>query len=80
MKYTPTQSELLDYRTSRTYRWFSDRSENLPICVYKDLASLKLELDIYLNNHKCNFSKNLSKSEKLEAMQTIRNFIEHKSN
>ena len=80
MKYTPTHSELLDYRTSRTFRWFSDRSENLPICVYNDLSSLKLELDVYLNKYKCNFSKNLSKSERLEAMAIIRNFIERKSN
>ena len=78
MKYTPTHSELLDYRTSQTFRWFEDRSENLPICVYKDLTSLKLELDIYLNAHKCNFSKNLSKSEKLEAMAIIRNFLSKK--
>ena len=75
MKNKITKDEIIQFRTSCAYRWFEDRSENLPITIYRNLENVKLSLKVYLNDTKTHFRKNLSKSEKLEAIQIIKNLV-----
>ena len=69
------RNELIQSRTSNAYRWFENRSENIPITIYRNLDSVKNCLGIFLNSKKTHFRKNLSKSEKLEAMEIIKNLV-----
>jgi hypothetical protein len=69
------KNELTESRTSCAFRWFFDRSENLPILVYRDLDNVKNSLSFYLNSTKTHFRRNLSKSEKLEAMQILKDYF-----
>jgi len=69
------RNELIQSRTSNAFRWFENRSENIPMTIYKNLDSVKISLKSYLNSKNTHFRKNLSKSEKLEAMEIIKNLV-----
>ena len=69
------RNELIQSRTSNAFRWFTDRSENCPGTIHKNLDSVKNCLKSYLNSNGYHFRKNLSKSEKLQAMEIIKNLV-----